>query len=454
MSTSPEHLQSVLERLSNSKRNGDSHIASCPAHSDTNPSLSITINDNGRVNLKCFAGCDSDSILRALRMNVADLYPSESRKQRGPKVLREYRYITADGEIAYVVQRRDTTKKNARFVMKHPTVNGLASGRGDVDRLLYRLPQILAEPGIPVVLCEGERDADTLAEACRLLATTVAHGSWADVDLSVLKNREVFVMIDNDAAGKKRGQAAAEAAQKAGGIIVEFWRPADAFKDATDMLRHPKYTCNDVITIDDIEAFEPIVNTWHTDVVEVEQRAVVDKHGVAINGRMPTPLMLSLLQSGQLQAIDVGVWALYEDRAGKSSVALMTAAEAARVLCMPDATRSVQRSVERLTKVGLLERTDKRGNFIVRNPAWRERAGNIDLSLTFVNKSPSSSQVPSTSPQGSVTPDASSPDEASPQTLPDSTKRHPSRFVGDSDVSEQSPGNQARRLRMIQGEAS
>ena len=51
-------------------------FACCPAHDDTNPSLSIKILDDGRVLIRCFAGCAIDEVLRALRLELSDLYPN------------------------------------------------------------------------------------------------------------------------------------------------------------------------------------------------------------------------------------------------------------------------------------------------------------------------------------------------------------------------------------------
>jgi len=48
--------------------------ARCPAHADRSPSLSIRAGNDGRVLLRCFAGCALDSILGALRLARRDLF--------------------------------------------------------------------------------------------------------------------------------------------------------------------------------------------------------------------------------------------------------------------------------------------------------------------------------------------------------------------------------------------
>jgi hypothetical protein len=42
-------------------------LTRCPAHADSNPSLSIKVSPSGRLLLKCFAGCSFNSIMAALK---------------------------------------------------------------------------------------------------------------------------------------------------------------------------------------------------------------------------------------------------------------------------------------------------------------------------------------------------------------------------------------------------
>ena len=51
-----EHVARVLSRVQ-AKPNGRGWMARCPAHDDRTPSLSIAQGDDGRVLLKCHAGC-------------------------------------------------------------------------------------------------------------------------------------------------------------------------------------------------------------------------------------------------------------------------------------------------------------------------------------------------------------------------------------------------------------
>ena len=86
-----EKLLSVgctVDRRSSAKWDGQ-----CPAHDDSHPSLSITVADDGKVLIHCFAGCDVKEILKALGMTVRDLFPMSRssglwKPSRGAKVER------------------------------------------------------------------------------------------------------------------------------------------------------------------------------------------------------------------------------------------------------------------------------------------------------------------------------------------------------------------------------
>jgi len=51
--------------------------ACCPAHADKNPSLAIRETDDGRILLKCFAGCSAYEVVSAVGMDLTDLFPKD-----------------------------------------------------------------------------------------------------------------------------------------------------------------------------------------------------------------------------------------------------------------------------------------------------------------------------------------------------------------------------------------
>lgn len=56
----------------------DTIACRCPGHRDSNPSLSARLCLNGRILLRCFAGCTVESIVAALGMEMADLMPDDN----------------------------------------------------------------------------------------------------------------------------------------------------------------------------------------------------------------------------------------------------------------------------------------------------------------------------------------------------------------------------------------
>jgi putative DNA primase/helicase len=60
----------ILTKLSNVTRSSNGWTARCPAHDDERPSLSISIGEDGRVLIYCFAGCPPEQALAAIGMRM------------------------------------------------------------------------------------------------------------------------------------------------------------------------------------------------------------------------------------------------------------------------------------------------------------------------------------------------------------------------------------------------
>jgi hypothetical protein len=67
-------LEILLSRLEKVKGRNGNFTACCPAHSDRNPSMAIREQD-GKVILHCFAGCEVAAIVAAVGMDMTDLFP-------------------------------------------------------------------------------------------------------------------------------------------------------------------------------------------------------------------------------------------------------------------------------------------------------------------------------------------------------------------------------------------
>ena len=78
-------VRTVLDRLDRVRRTGNGWSARCPAHEDRDPSLSIAEGADGRVLLRCFAGCALEDVVRALGLELSDLFEDDGAPHRPPR---------------------------------------------------------------------------------------------------------------------------------------------------------------------------------------------------------------------------------------------------------------------------------------------------------------------------------------------------------------------------------
>ncbi len=65
-----------VNRLKNVQKKGERKwLCSCPAHADSDPSLAVTSTHNGKILLKCFAGCTALDIVTSVGLKLEDLFP-------------------------------------------------------------------------------------------------------------------------------------------------------------------------------------------------------------------------------------------------------------------------------------------------------------------------------------------------------------------------------------------
>jgi hypothetical protein len=60
------------------RRNPRGWVGRCPSHDDRQPSLSISEGRDGRVLVRCFSGCTPDEIVRAMGLQLADLFEAKT----------------------------------------------------------------------------------------------------------------------------------------------------------------------------------------------------------------------------------------------------------------------------------------------------------------------------------------------------------------------------------------
>lgn len=210
--------------------NGDWHgsygTIPTPGHSPKDRGTTVRDNDNGDdVVLSSFNGGDwkaiKDECRRRGLLRDRDQPANDSSAWRETGV---YEYVGADGAVAYRTVRKEKSGERKRFVAQRPDgrggwVNGLDR---DGERILYRLPDILAaDPATVVYLTEGERKADKLA-SWGLVATAVAFGArgWRGSYAAALAGRTVAILPDNDDEGRGFADMAAASITAAGGRAV------------------------------------------------------------------------------------------------------------------------------------------------------------------------------------------------------------------------------------------
>ena len=236
-------VELVLSKLPGAKLVGNAWQARCPAHKDRKPSLTVSEGDDGRALVRCHAGCSFEAIVSAIGLIASDLMPARDtptpRRNRKPKpntptfptaneaVMElerqhgkrsaSWTYSDADGEPVGLVVRWDRpTGKDIRPVSIH--ADGWRIGAMPEPRPLYGLPELATANRVVVV--EGEKAVDA-ARSIGFVATTSAGGSQAasKADWQPLAGKEVWILPDNDAPGRKYADTVA-------GILITLNPPA------------------------------------------------------------------------------------------------------------------------------------------------------------------------------------------------------------------------------------
>jgi hypothetical protein len=243
-------VEQVLERLEGVRGKPPQWIAKCPAHEDRTASLTISVGDDGRTLLTCWAGCELDSIAAGIGLRVADLFESKSDQRlsngNGDRPLWGGRsaadaVVPLEDELARFAERLLDDATMLALAWEHKgwrrsTLAALGIGVvGDrfsvvvrdpaghvVNHVRYRpdrTPKLLALKGRPrtplylllddgpVWIVEGEGDAISVAHVGFAAigapgASAKAHAEWLDP----VRGRDVVVCMDNDEPGRKAAQ--------------------------------------------------------------------------------------------------------------------------------------------------------------------------------------------------------------------------------------------------------
>lgn len=251
-------LDDILRRFSGVTRAGSGWQAYCPVHEANGnghrQSLSIDQGDAGKVLIHCHAGCDFAKIISAAGLSMSDLMPATNgnghvsnnrvkEKSKGPMMLGVTKQAVAMRLIdilskrygqgvklahswdygTFTVLRFDLPtpagekqRKEFRPIHLAPLGNqgAMAWHLGYPPQLpvrpLYGLPQIEASADTSMIAVLGGEKCTDAATAIGLLATCNAGGEKAvdKTDWSpLLRFSSVVVLVDNDEAGEKFGDA-------------------------------------------------------------------------------------------------------------------------------------------------------------------------------------------------------------------------------------------------------
>lgn len=131
-----------------------------------------------------------------------------SKDETQRQTIATYDYTDGNGALLYQVIRYEPKD----FQQRRPDGNGgWIWGLGDTARVPYHLPDLIADDGASIFLCEGEKDADRL-RTLSLCATTLSGGSkWAREIAEYFRGRDVIIVPDHDAAGQTKARQAAAA---------------------------------------------------------------------------------------------------------------------------------------------------------------------------------------------------------------------------------------------------
>ncbi|MBI1743550.1 hypothetical protein HYR54_10865 [Candidatus Acetothermia bacterium] len=256
-------LDALRARGGEPKRYGDHWQTLCPAHPDENPSLSISVGNDGKVLLRCFAGCPVKNVVYALGLEMADLFPAFQRREER-QIITTYDYTDENGQLLYQIVRYDPKDFRARCPGKNGNwIWNLKKTR----RVLYHLPEVLSavQSGQTVFVCEGEKDVESL---CKLGLTATTNpggaGKWRSEYSEALHGAQAVIVPDKDEPGRKH---AAQVTRSLHGVaarvkVVELPGPG---KDVTDWVQAGGTQEDLFQLIEQAPEWEPSLQDSHVD---------------------------------------------------------------------------------------------------------------------------------------------------------------------------------------------
>lgn len=349
----------LLAKFATVKKTSSGWSARCPAHEDGQASLSIAEGNDGRVLLKCHAGCDYKRIVSALGVEERDLFdadatPATATKKSTPSKSTSKAFTTADAaqkayertlgkpthswtyrdretlaEVGRVLRwDRPDGKKDIRPLSRH--ADGWRLEHMAEPRPLYGVEFL--EDADRVYVVEGEKCCGVLSlEGGLGLASTTSSGGSnvaSKTDWSPLAGREVVILPDADKAGRKYAEEVASILLKldppAVVRIVDLAPDADDGSDVADFVS------------------EGLCGASNPESREEEKkflRGVIEKQAAETEPLQPkaatasTPLATSRASSTSSTSSPIAAWRPYPTRAMPKAVSTLIEEAARSIGC-------------------------------------------------------------------------------------------------------------------------
>jgi hypothetical protein len=220
--------EQIAKQLGNAKKANGQWVASCPVqghgkgNGDKNPSLSISINDDGKPLFHCHGGCTQEEVFNTIKdMRLLPELEERPDPLANIKPLpqikfdQEWEYQDEDRTTVFVKQRMKIGESGKTYRLykvdpdgrRHPTL-------GDARIVPYKLPELLdaKTAGRIIYVVEGEKAADALISIG--VTATTAHtgaGSWPEAITEYFAGANVVIVPDNDLPGWRYAHKAVEA---------------------------------------------------------------------------------------------------------------------------------------------------------------------------------------------------------------------------------------------------
>lgn len=215
----------------------------CLLHDDQNPSAQIWLDADGRPGVKCYAGCDSTALRRAIfapreRRPAVDWRITHTYRQPDGRQVQSLRFDWPGGlGCPHTTRRKDRTYAACTDAGPHkhcaPGQQGRPAANLPVRGLLVAL---LNDREAPVIVAEGEKAAQYIADAGMTAACWYGGSESAQhANYAPLAGRHIILWPDDDDAGRRAMDTAGRMAVAAGAVVDGVIPTAgDTGNDAAD----------------------------------------------------------------------------------------------------------------------------------------------------------------------------------------------------------------------------